>query len=84
MFIDTIYEQAKENLQTIALPESTNPVILKAAAKAQADGLANVVLIGDPAEIQAKAWLLSLSHSEGSLTFLWAVDLSETSGCAHC
>lgn len=36
------------------------------------------------AEIQAKAWLLSLSHSEGSLTFLWAVDLSETSGCAHC
>lgn len=55
MFIDTIYAQAKENLQTIALPESTNPVILKAAAKAQKDGLANVVLIGDPAEIQAKA-----------------------------
>lgn len=55
MFIDTIYESAKSNLQTIALPESTNEVMLKAAARAQKDGLANVVLIGDPAVITAKA-----------------------------
>jgi phosphate acetyltransferase len=55
MFIDTIYESAKSNLQTIALPESTNEVMLKAAARAQKDGLANVVLIGDPAVVTAKA-----------------------------
>ena len=55
MFIDTIYEKAKGNVMTIALPESTNPVMLNAAAKAQKDGLANVVLIGNPEEIQAKA-----------------------------
>jgi phosphate acetyltransferase len=55
MFIDTIYESAKANLQTIALPESTNEVMLNAAARAQKDGLANVVLIGDPAAINAKA-----------------------------
>lgn len=55
MFIDTIYESAKSNLQTIALPESTNEVMLKAAVRAQTDGLANVVLIGDPAAITAKA-----------------------------
>ena len=55
MFIDKIYESAKANLQTIALPESTNEVMLNAAARAQKDGLANVVLIGDPAAINAKA-----------------------------
>lgn len=55
MFIDTIYESAKSNLQTIALPESTNEVMLKAASRAQKDGLANVVLIGDPDVVTAKA-----------------------------
>ena len=55
MFIDTIYEAAKSNLQTIAIPESTNEVMLRATSKAQKDGIANIVLVGDTEAIRAKA-----------------------------
>lgn len=55
MFIDTIYEQAKTNRMSIAIPESTNEVMLKTVAKAQKDGIANVVLIGDTDAIRGKA-----------------------------
>ena len=54
-FIESIYEQAKANKKTIAVPESTNEVMIKASAKVQADGICNIVLVGDPAAIKAKA-----------------------------
>lgn len=54
-FIEGIYEKAKAKLQTVAVPESTNEVMLKASAKVQADGIANIVLVGDPDAIAAKA-----------------------------
>lgn len=64
MFIDTIYDSAKSNLQTIAIPESTNPVMLNATAKAQKDGIASIVLIGDPEAIRAKADEIGADISE--------------------
>ena len=44
-FIETIYDKAKSNVKTLAIPESTNEVMLKASSKAQADGIARIILV---------------------------------------
>ncbi|MBR2754413.1 MAG: phosphate acetyltransferase [Lachnospiraceae bacterium] len=62
-FIESIYEKAKANKKTIAVPESTNEVMQKASAKIQADGIAEIILVGDPAAINAKAEELGLDIS---------------------
>ena len=59
-FIETIYEKAKADKKTIAIPESTNEVMLRTAVKVQADGICKIVLVGDPAAIQSKAQELGL------------------------
>ena len=59
-FIDTIYEKAKANLQTIAIPEYDNDYMLKAAVKAHQDRLANILLVGPTEKIQEKAAELGL------------------------
>ena len=51
-FIDTIYERAKRNKQRVAVPECTNPSMMRAAVRAAADGLADVVFVGKLAEIE--------------------------------
>ena len=43
-FMNSIYEKAKKNVKTIAIPEVTNEYMIKAAAKATADGIANIIL----------------------------------------
>ena len=42
-FIETIYEKAKANKKTVAVPESTNEVMIKASARIQAAGLARQI-----------------------------------------
>lgn len=54
-FIDSIYEKARANKQTIAIPECTNEYMMKAAVKAFQDDLADVVFVGNPAEIEEAA-----------------------------
>lgn len=54
-FIEKIYEQAKADQKTVAVPESTNEVMLKASAKVSADGICRIVLVGDPKAIRTKA-----------------------------
>ena len=54
-FIDTIYEKAKANLQTIAIPEYDNDYMLKAAVRAHQDRLANILLVGPTEKIREKA-----------------------------
>lgn len=54
-FIDSIFQKAKANKQTIAIPEYKNEYMIKAAAKANADGIANILLVGDTAEIKESA-----------------------------
>lgn len=54
-FIDSIYEKAKAVKQTIAVPECTNEYMMIASAKAFHDGMADIVYVGDPAEIQEAA-----------------------------
>ena len=59
-FIDSIYEKAKADVKTIAIPEYDNDYMMKAAVKAHHDGIANILLVGPAAEVQARADELGL------------------------
>ena len=58
----TLKATAIANKQRVVLPESTEPRTLKAADTIIAENIADVILIGEPAEIQAKAAELNLTH----------------------
>lgn len=49
--VQQIIARAKSDKQRIVLPEATEERTLKAADMALADGIADIILIGDPAEI---------------------------------
>ena len=53
--VDQIKEKARKNLQTVVLPESYDERMLFAAEKIVKEGLAKIVILGDPAKIQAEA-----------------------------
>lgn len=55
-------KRAAENPQRIVLPEGSEPRTLKAADRIIANGLAKIILIGDPAEIHHMAKELELTH----------------------
>lgn len=50
--IESILERAKADRQVIVLPEAEEERTLKAADKALADGIADLILIGDPAKVK--------------------------------
>lgn len=54
-FIEKVIENAKKDLQIIAIPEYGNEYMLKAAVKAHQDKIANVVLVGPKEDVQLKA-----------------------------
>ena len=62
----TLFEKltanATANPQRIVLPEGTEPRTLTAADRIIADGIAKIILIGDPVEILAMAKELKLTH----------------------
>lgn len=60
--IEQIIARAKSNKQRIVLPESLEERTLTAADKALADELADIILIGNPAEIFALADKLGLKN----------------------
>ncbi|PLX98641.1 MAG: phosphate acetyltransferase [Desulfuromonas sp.] len=53
--VDQIKAKARESLQTVVLPESYDDRMIEAAGRIVGDGLAKVVLLGDPSALQAKA-----------------------------
>lgn len=57
-----IIARAKANKQRIVLPEGTEERTLKAADRLVADGVADIVLIGNPEEIRKLAAELGLKH----------------------
>lgn len=58
-----IIARAKANKQRIVLPEGTEERTLKAADRLVADEVADIILIGNPAEINSlAAQYLSLIH----------------------
>ena len=60
--IDKIIARAQSNKQRIVLPESLEERTIKAADMAIADGLADIILIGNREEILAYADKLGLKH----------------------
>ena len=66
-----LIQRAQSTKKTIILPESTDPRILKAAEKLQTDGIANVVLCGNPEAIARNA-----KESECDIGNTQIIDLS--------
>lgn len=61
-FINRIKKQAKDDIKTIVLPESSDIRILQAAAIIQKQEIANVILIGEETEIRKFAGDLDISR----------------------
>lgn len=59
---DKLSENAKANPRRIVLPEGLEPRTLTAADRIIADGIANIILIGDPGEIKNMAADLKLEN----------------------
>jgi len=59
--VDQIKANARKSLQTVVLPEGYDDRMVQASGQIVADGLAKVVLLGDPATLQAKAKELGCS-----------------------
>lgn len=60
--MQNIIERAKADKQRIVLPEGTEERTLKAADRLLADGVAEIILIGNPTKINEMAANLGLSH----------------------
>ncbi len=59
--VDQIKAKARQNLQPVVLPEGYDDRMVQAAGPIARDGLANVILLGDPATLSAKAESLGVS-----------------------
>lgn len=53
--VDQIKVKARQNLQTVVLPEGYDDRMVEASAKIVADGLANIVLLGNADTLNARA-----------------------------
>jgi phosphate acetyltransferase len=62
-----IKEAAKKHNKKIVLPESTEERTLRAADELIKDGIAQIILTGDPKEIMDKALELNLKHIEKAI-----------------
>ncbi|RNC63668.1 phosphate acetyltransferase [Proteiniphilum sp. X52] len=60
--LDSLIERAKADIQRIVLPEGTEKRTLTAADQLLRDGLAEIILLGNPAEIREIAKESGLSH----------------------
>lgn len=60
--LEKIVARAKADKQRIVLPEAEEERTLKAADKVLADDLADLILIGDPANIKKEAEQWGLTH----------------------
>lgn len=59
--VEQIKAKARTNMQTVVLPEGYDDRMVEAAGKIVADGLANIVLLGDPEALKEKAAELNVS-----------------------
>ena len=65
--MEKIIARAQSNKQRIVLPESLEERTLTAADKSLADGLAEIILIGNPDEIMALGAKLGLTHLDKAI-----------------
>ena len=59
--VDQIKEKARKNVQTVVLPEGYDDRMVQAAGEVVKDGLAEVVLLGNPDTLNSKAQELGVS-----------------------
>ncbi|MBO4352484.1 MAG: phosphate acetyltransferase, partial [Eggerthellaceae bacterium] len=52
-FLESIINRAKQDKKTIVLPEGDDPRTLEAAERVLADGIANLIVLGDADAINA-------------------------------
>ena len=62
-FIESIKERAKEDIKTIVLPESMDRRVMEAASKVLEQGIANIIIVGTPEEIEENSNGLDLSKA---------------------
>jgi phosphate acetyltransferase len=55
MFEHDLIERARADRRRIVLPEGTEPRVLRAASRVLQRGVADVILLGDPAQVHAEA-----------------------------
>ena len=55
-FLNTMIDRAKSDKKTIVLPEGNDDRILEAARKVVDQGIANIIVVGNPAEIASKGF----------------------------
>lgn len=72
-FIDTIYDRAKANKKRVVIPESSNVSMLRSAIRAAADGIADIILVGDGDTIRQVA-----AEHELDLSKVRIVDTKDT------
>ena len=60
-FLDRIKERAKQEKKTIVLPESMDRRTFEAAATVLKEGIADLIIIGTPEEIEANSKGLDIS-----------------------
>lgn len=63
-FIDGIKARAKSDIKTIVLPESYDMRVIEAAARIKEEGIAKVILVGDPEDIAKNCGSYDLSGIE--------------------
>ena len=63
-FIDSIKERAKADKKTIVLPESMDRRTWEAAEKILAEGIADLVILGTPEEVEANSKGLNVSGAK--------------------
>lgn len=61
--LDSMIARAKANKQRVVLPEGNDERTLHAADQLVRDGVADIILLGDPAEIKKKMEELNLSYA---------------------
>lgn len=62
-FLHDMYEVCRRNPKRIVLPESEDPRILRAAAEVAGKGLAEILLLGDEAQVRADAARVNIDIS---------------------
>jgi len=62
-FLTAVKQKAKANKKAIVLPEALDIRMLEATATILKEGIADIILIGDPAEVKAKAGSLDISDA---------------------
>ncbi|WP_318656671.1 phosphate acetyltransferase [Scrofimicrobium canadense] len=77
MFQGDLMARARSNKKTIVLPEPEDARVLTAAARVLADGVANIVLVGDETQVRSSAQELDLDISDARIVGVTDPELSE-------